>query len=176
MGSVSNYVYVCLWETLTNLLLILQPRTFLPRALLYNDGGFDVSPDGKSLCACAEYWLPEGVNNAMELVHQEELRYENEQRREDIEAERRVCTLVNSNSQGLGLSRAISGNSPLSRGLSPSFRDSSEGHTSVPPRTPTAQQHPTEFIPRTPESIGHNQPLGLSPPPPPGRRLVTGKT
>ena len=35
---------------------------------MYNDGGFDVSPDGKTLCACAEYWLPEGVNNAMDLL------------------------------------------------------------------------------------------------------------
>ena len=34
------------------------------RALLYNNGGFDVSQDGKTLCACAEYWLPDGVNNA----------------------------------------------------------------------------------------------------------------
>jgi len=36
---------------------------------LYNDGGFDVSPDGKTLCACAEYWLPEGVDNATDLIH-----------------------------------------------------------------------------------------------------------
>mmetsp|Transcript_6134 Transcript_6134/g.15233 ORF Transcript_6134/g.15233 Transcript_6134/m.15233 type:complete len:658 (-) Transcript_6134:379-2352(-) len=44
-------------------------RLFVPRALLYNDGGFDVSPDGKTLCACAEYWLPEGVDNATDLLH-----------------------------------------------------------------------------------------------------------
>mmetsp|Transcript_20565 Transcript_20565/g.51145 ORF Transcript_20565/g.51145 Transcript_20565/m.51145 type:complete len:1114 (-) Transcript_20565:4-3345(-) len=48
---------------------ISNPRCFVPRALLYNDGGFDVSPDGKTLCACAEYWLPEGVNNATDLLH-----------------------------------------------------------------------------------------------------------
>ena len=36
---------------------------------MYNDGGFDVSPDGKTLCACAEYWLPEGVDNATDLLH-----------------------------------------------------------------------------------------------------------
>lgn len=36
---------------------------------MYNDGGFDVSPDGKTLCACAEYWLPEGVGNATDLLH-----------------------------------------------------------------------------------------------------------
>ena len=45
-----------------------QPRTFVPRALLYNDGGFDISPDGQTLCACAEYWLPDGINSAMELI------------------------------------------------------------------------------------------------------------
>eukprot|EP00536_Pseudo-nitzschia_multiseries_P000219 jgi/Psemu1/321498/estExt_fgenesh1_pg.C_30068 len=44
-------------------------RLFVPRALLYNDGGFDVSPDGKTLCACAEYWLPDGVDNATDLLH-----------------------------------------------------------------------------------------------------------
>ena len=46
-----------------------QARCFVHRALLYNDGGFDVSPDGKTLCACAEYWLPEGVDNATDLLH-----------------------------------------------------------------------------------------------------------
>lgn len=46
-----------------------NPRNFVPRALLYNDGGFDVSPDGKTLCACAEYWLPDGVDNATDLLH-----------------------------------------------------------------------------------------------------------
>jgi hypothetical protein len=50
-------------------LLKKKPRCFVPRALLYNDGGFDVSPDGKTLCACAEYWLPEGIDNATELLH-----------------------------------------------------------------------------------------------------------
>jgi hypothetical protein len=55
-----------------------QPRTFVPRALLYNDGGFDLSPDGKTLCACAEYWLPDGVDNAMDLLRKKELAYETE--------------------------------------------------------------------------------------------------
>jgi len=47
-------------------------RTFLPRALLYNDGGFDVSADGKRLCGCADLWLPFGVNSAAELIEREE--------------------------------------------------------------------------------------------------------
>ena len=41
-------------------------QMLVPRALLYNDGGFDVSPDGKSVCVCAEYWLPPDFKNAME--------------------------------------------------------------------------------------------------------------
>lgn len=49
-------------ETLAN------PRILIPRVLLYNDGGFDLSNDGKVLSACAEYWLPDGVNSAMELI------------------------------------------------------------------------------------------------------------
>eukprot|EP00980_Cylindrotheca_fusiformis_P014008 scaffold3658_cov75-Cylindrotheca_fusiformis.AAC.1 len=51
---------------------ISNPRTFVPRALLYNDGGFDVSPDGKTICACAEYWLPDGIDNAMDLLKQQQ--------------------------------------------------------------------------------------------------------
>lgn len=47
-------------------------RSFLPRALLYNDGGFDLSRDGKKLCGCAELWLPYGVNSAAELIEKEE--------------------------------------------------------------------------------------------------------
>ena len=152
--------------------ILVQPRTFVPRALLYNDGGFDVSPDGKTLCACAEYWLPEGVNNAMELVHQEELRHEEEQRRADREVERRLSAHTS------GDSRSSSGSfHGLCRGLSPAFRENSSrdsGSLSVSlPRTPTARQHSTDFIPRTPEPVVPNQPMGLSPPPPPSRRQVT---
>ena len=49
-------------ETLAN------PRVIIPRVLLYNDGGFDISKDGTVLSACAEYWLPDGVNSANELI------------------------------------------------------------------------------------------------------------
>ncbi len=62
-------------------------RTFVPRALLYNDGGFDVSPDGRMLCGCAEYWLPDGVNSAMELIEKkEELAWMDEERNETKKA------------------------------------------------------------------------------------------
>ncbi|CAM9141943.1 unnamed protein product, partial [Discosporangium mesarthrocarpum] len=33
-----------------------KPRVILDRALLYNDGGFDISSCGRFLCACAELW------------------------------------------------------------------------------------------------------------------------
>merc|ERR1719291_1067873 len=60
-----------------------NPRIIIPRVLLYNDGGFDLSADGKILSACAEYWLPEGVNNAMELLQsQQELEEEEEDQRQ----------------------------------------------------------------------------------------------
>lgn len=108
----------------------------------------------------------------MELVHQEELRYENEQKRDERETERRIAASRDGDTRGSVMSTAT-GNHLTVRGRSPSFRDSNEGNSMLP-RTPTAQQHVTDFIPRTPEPIGHHQPVGLSPPPPPGRRLVSG--
>ena len=57
---------------------ITQPRTFVPRALLYNDGGFDLNVSGNVLCVCAELFLPDGVNNAMELLHKEQWAYESQ--------------------------------------------------------------------------------------------------
>jgi activator-of-BECN1-regulated-autophagy protein 1 len=50
-------------------------RTFVPRALLYNDGGFDVSPDGSMLCGCAEIFLPDGVDSAMEIIEKTTWKY-----------------------------------------------------------------------------------------------------
>lgn len=50
-------------------------RTFVPRALLYNDGGFDVSPDGNMLCGCAEIFLPDGVDSAMEIIEKTTWKY-----------------------------------------------------------------------------------------------------
>ena len=70
-----------------------QPRTFVPRALLYNDGGFDVSPDGKTLCVCAEYWLPDGVDDAMVLLRREELAHEADaRRRESVASNMEIST------------------------------------------------------------------------------------
>eukprot|EP00592_Proboscia_alata_P008706 CAMPEP_0194358580 /NCGR_PEP_ID=MMETSP0174-20130528/5727_1 /TAXON_ID=216777 /ORGANISM="Proboscia alata, Strain PI-D3" /LENGTH=792 /DNA_ID=CAMNT_0039128923 /DNA_START=48 /DNA_END=2423 /DNA_ORIENTATION=- len=41
-------------------------RPILTRALLYNDGGLDVSSDGTTLCACAEFWVPDGVDSIVD--------------------------------------------------------------------------------------------------------------
>ena len=50
----------------------LNARMFVSRALLYNDGGFDVSPCGRYLVCCADIWLPFGMDCAMELYSMEE--------------------------------------------------------------------------------------------------------
>jgi hypothetical protein len=55
----------------------------VPRVLLYNDGGFDVSPDGRKLCACAEFWLPDGVNSASELLQREQLAFDDAMRQKE---------------------------------------------------------------------------------------------
>ncbi len=55
-----------------------KPRKIIPRVLLYNDGGFDVSRDGKVLAACADFWLPDGIDNAMELIESQQRMERNE--------------------------------------------------------------------------------------------------
>ncbi|MGK3738115.1 MAG: hypothetical protein ACI8RD_004718 [Bacillariaceae sp.] len=72
-------------SSIFRILLKKKPRCFVPRALLYNDGGFDVSPDGKTLCACAEYWLPEGIDNATELLHPKRQRRDNDDDDDDVD-------------------------------------------------------------------------------------------
>ena len=58
-------------------------RKFLNRALLYNDGGFDVSSCGRYLVACSEWWLPDGVNCIMDLVRSkaEEMKLQENQKK-----------------------------------------------------------------------------------------------
>ena len=45
-----------------------NPRILTDRALLYNDGGFDVSADGTRMCACVEYFLEDGVDDISDFV------------------------------------------------------------------------------------------------------------
>ena len=63
-----------------------QPRTIIPRVLLYNDGGFDISKDGMVLSACAEFWLPDGIESATELLDSQQQIEESQQlSREDYD-------------------------------------------------------------------------------------------
>lgn len=135
-------------------------RTIIPRVLLYNDGGFDLSENGKILSACADFWLPEGINNVMELVESQRQREEEEQ--DQKQQQRRqsssssgesnetsgsgVC-LTSSPVGGMHASNSII-SSPAPRGGLPFFPD---------PRTPP------------PSNFG---PTSLEPPSPPGKRNV----
>ena len=56
-----------------------KPRIIIPRVLLYNDGGFDVSRDGTVLTACADFWLPDGIDSAMKLIESQQRMEENQQ-------------------------------------------------------------------------------------------------
>jgi hypothetical protein len=166
-----------------------QPRTFVPRALLYNDGGFDLSPDGKTLCACAEYWLPDGVDNAMDLLRKKELAYETEMQGMEVLAASHELHALSSysfptteshNSSNLAALSRVPDLNELSQGSSRSFRESLE-HT-VLPSTPVAASpegyatHPTGlfsgYVPRTPPVSLEPRLRNLSPPPPPGSRFI----
>lgn len=163
-----------------------KPRLVVPRALLYNDGGFDISPDGKVLCACAEYWLPEGVNNAMDLLRKEQIEYE-----EKIEVEMVSPRNGDSESKPVDPTNSFRKHditqlkdralvSPTSRRnngaivtpyLSPPRRQQPGLALSVMPPPPRPQS--ADSMPLTPPNPtrGH---LPLSPPSPPGRRWIGG--
>lgn len=116
----------------------------MPRALLYNDGGFDVSPDGSTLCACAEYWLPDDVNSAMELLQREELVEEPPDEQD-----------------GMPTDDATSTSTP-------------EIQTTTPEHSPSRHFMTTRSgsMPVTPPNLIGRVPLPLSPPPPPGVRFT----
>ena len=148
-----------------------------------------MSPDGKSLCACAEYWLPEGVDNAMELLQREERCDDDES---DDEAESDIPGEGDSgDNDDTGMQSPSTNNDDTleknddntkniattpTRG-SPGERPSSSGRSQSPPRfrTPTlpnaAPAQGNQLTPRTPPSRPH---FTLSPPSPPGRRFTGG--
>ena len=144
------------------IVIYFQPRTFVPRALLYNDGGFDVSPDGTTLCCCAEYWLPDGVDSAMELLQREELPQE-EADEEEMPSE------TDEGSDGDPMStprRSSHGNGNKFGSPVPNQAFSSPQNS--PPRR---SQQP---MPMTPPNPSGRLQLPLSPPPPPGARFNSG--
>lgn len=77
LPSPSNNGYLDMQRACSN------PRVFVSRALLYNDGGFDLSPCGNFLVCCADIWLPYRMKNAMELYSIEEQLKGNMQHDED---------------------------------------------------------------------------------------------
>jgi hypothetical protein len=132
------------------------------------------------LCVCAEYFLPEGVHNAMDLLHKEQWAYQQQQ---EDEAQQSLLSDTASEEQSVALlpqSPNIS-----SQGRSASFRDGMDT-TALPPNplepqaapslnAPTAEGGPGGFvIPRTPPPVSTAEPRfrTLSPPPPPGSRFM----
>lgn len=129
-------------------------RTFLPRALLYNDGGFDVSADGKRLCGCADLWLPFGVSSAAELIEREE----NE----------RIALMEHSfNDSSLSTITTPTRNERKKR-KDMNGSESVDGPYNSPPRQGTL---PAVTDCQTPPNPTRPDPT--SPPSPPGRRWVT---
>lgn len=147
----------------------------MPRALLYNDGGFDVSPDGKVLCACAEYWLPDGIDNAMELLQNEE--------RSDESDDEQSMEESDADGEGSGKLAAAASDSRGSGSITPQPGNRPSQHSPPRNRTPsqltrnhsaTASSNPgPQLTPRTPPNPSRPQ-FTLSPPSPPGRRFTGG--
>jgi activator-of-BECN1-regulated-autophagy protein 1 len=85
--------------------ILTNVRKVIPRVLLYNDGGFDISYDGKTLCACAEYLLPYGKDSIMDMPeHQKDAESDEDSTDDmddDIEMENARSTFVSSPPRGL---------------------------------------------------------------------------
>jgi activator-of-BECN1-regulated-autophagy protein 1 len=141
----------------------------VPRALLYNDGGFDVSPDGNKICACAEYWLPDGVDNAMDLLETEIDDDDNDDDDMDGKDE------INGNNPNKPQNET-----PTSATTVPfSSASNAKNATSLsPPRNPMPRVSlniSAPLRPQTPQTPPPNpRNLTLSPPSPPGRRFAGG--
>lgn len=130
----------------------------MPRALLYNDGGFDISPDGTTLCCCAEYWLPEGVDSAMELLRREELPA-------DTVDENEMQTETDEGSAGA----PSTPRRPGTPGQGNTFGSPDSNQVlSTPQNSPPRRSQ--QQLPMTPPNPSRQQ-LPLSPPPPPGLRF-----
>ena len=152
-----------------------------------------MSPDGKTLCACAEYWLPEDVDNAMELLQQEE-RIDDDESDDDEETEI-LGSGDSDDDAGIPSQSTNDGSSTRDKNGTNSSNvattptrgspatnagevPSSSSRSQSPPRhrtptqfnnAPTAQGN--QLTPRTPPSRPH---FTLSPPSPPGRRFTGG--
>ena len=148
-----------------------------------------MSPDGKVLCACAEYWLPDGVNNVIDLLETEEILFlkENEDTDPEYAAEVDISSPATMKSTLQSSSTTTISENDVS---SPSLRTTQFPFLSLPngasfqspPRDrvssatapsvlpPSRQGMP---LPLTPPNPGRFQ-MPLSPPSPPGRRFPGG--
>ena len=136
-----------------------------------------MSPDGKVLCACAEYWLPTNVDNAMTLLRKEQLEFEERQEGDNmnaVEAERPESTGTeegnsngqNSRNSGLSDGLAISAHSNRGDSESPALVTPTASATSTSPMNrPT--QAPTYLSPPR----GRTGPIPPAPGPPRGSAL-----
>jgi hypothetical protein len=155
-----------------------------------------VSPDGLTVCACVEFWLPDGIDNAMDLLQKEEGLYgadadEPDSEESDTSMDDPAASAAGTRvavAAALSRLRGMARDAPTIRGArSPSFREGMEQPLS---RNPTIPRTPTSFvpvatesgaaaavdnIPRTPPNpSGGERPGPLSPPSPPGRRFPGG--
>jgi hypothetical protein len=153
----------------------------VPRALLYNDGGFDVSPDGKKICACAEYWLPDGVDNAMDLLETENDDDDNDDDNDDDDHD------DDEDMDGKEGKDESNGNNPnkpqnetptsaATAPFSPAPNAKNARALSPPNPIPRVSLNSSAPLrPQTPQTPPPNpRNLTLSPPSPPGRRFAGG--
>ena len=143
------------------------------RALLYNDGGFDVSADGTKMCACVEYWIEDGITDKNALIAKEI---------EQVQHELRVLNAANDSGDGGSDDEGrASTNTTVSFSSPP--RQGTIGSSSF--RTPTSSQAnrqgtgnlPSKFAldnPKTPPPAMIRSNVPQTPPSPPGRRGQAG--
>jgi len=141
-----------------------NPRTIIPRVLLYNDGGFDLSRDGMVLSACADFWLPDGVDNAMELLESQRQTDDDDAHRQEqlLFRQQRQPSLANDDegdTMGEGHDNTTSPGGGVRNNSSFSSPQPRQGHHPLPysfpdPRTP-------------PPNLSFTS---LEPPSPPGKR------
>lgn len=175
-----------------------QSQVLTDRALLYNDGGFDVSPDGTKMCACVEYWIEDGVEDVTELIAREIEEVQEEIRRYEPK------NLEDENNGGGATKQEgdsyANGDNDNKDGLDTPLDTDTEASTSVsfssPPRqgtigssssrTPTSRQtsrqgsrdFPSKLSlsdnPKTPPPVAIRPVVPPTPPSPPGRRYPHG--
>jgi len=142
-------------EALRNAQIIVE------RALLYNDGGFDVSPDGKMLCGCAEFFLPHGVESVIDEKNSKErtqhcsrdggvMSDESGKDNDDSSTQREAVLSAGEEESQESISDGISNRNLLN---SPNRETDTEHECSTPPNNTIQAEIPT------------------SPPSPPGRRF-----